>query len=222
MNLSGNPADFVIAFFGGLLVSFTPCVYPLIPISAGFIGLESGGSRLRGFALSFVYVTGIAVTYSILGLLASLTGMFFGTVSSNPVTIICVGALIIIFGFSMLDIVTIDLPDIKALRQIKKHSYISTFFLGLSSGLIISPCLTPVLGSILFYLAAKRFIVYGTLLLLSFAYGMGLILILAGIFSTLLVNMPKAGKWSGYVKKFCAFVLLGTGLYFIYTGIRRF
>lgn len=222
MNLSGNPADFVVAFLGGLLVSFTPCVYPLIPISAGFIGIESGGSRLRGFALSFVYVTGIAVTYSILGLLASLTGVFFGTVSSNPLTMICVGALVIIFGFAMLDVVTINLPSITALRQIKKHSYISTFFLGLSSGLIVSPCLTPVLGSILFYLAAQKHIVYGAFLLFSFAYGMGLILILAGVFSALLVNMPKAGKWSEYVKKFCAFILLGTGLYFIYTGIRRF
>ena len=195
MNLSGNPIDYLVAFFGGVLLSFTPCVYPLIPISAGFIGVSAAGSKLKGLFLSLVYVTGVAITYSILGLIASLTGKFLGAISANPVTHIVAGVIIILFGLSMLDIFRIPLPAIIKLPKVKKGNYFSVFFLGLSSGLLVSPCVTPVLGAILAYLTTKKNILYGMALLFSFAYGMGLILILLGTFSTVLLSLPKSGKW---------------------------
>jgi thiol:disulfide interchange protein DsbD len=221
MNLSGSPFDYLVAFLGGVLLSFTPCVYPLVPISAGFIGVRSAGSRLKGFALSLTYVSGIAITYSLMGLLATLTGTLFGVVSSHPFTNLAVGTIIIIFGLSMLDIFSISLPNIARLPPLKKGSYLSTFFLGLTSGLIIGPCLTPALGAILAYLATKKHIIYGTTLLFCFAYGMGFLLILVGTFSGLLANLPKSGKWMVYIKRLAAFILLAMGAYFIYVGIRR-
>jgi thiol:disulfide interchange protein DsbD len=93
--------------------------------------------------------------------------------------------------------------------------------LGLTSGLIIGPCLTPALGAILAYLATKKHIIYGTTLLFCFAYGMGFLLILVGTFSGLLANLPKSGKWMVYIKRLAAFILLAMGAYFIYVGIRR-
>ncbi|MEK6727689.1 MAG: cytochrome c biogenesis protein CcdA [Candidatus Omnitrophota bacterium] len=221
MSLSGSPLDYLIAFFGGILVSFTPCVYPLIPISAGYIGVRAAGSRAKGLVLSLFYVTGVAVTYCVLGILASLTGTIFGAISTNPKTYLIVGIIIIIFGFSMLDLFTIKLPNIVKPASLKKGNYFSTFLLGLSSGFIVSPCLTPVLGSILFYLATKKNILYAATLLFSFAYGMGLLLILIGTFSSVLINLPKAGKWLIIVKRAFSFVLIAMGAYFIYTGIRR-
>lgn len=221
MQVSGNPLDFLWAFLGGIGASLTPCVYPLIPITASYIGLKAGGSRIKGFSLSLIYVTGIAITYSLLGLLASLTGKFFGSVSSHPVTYILVGIVVIVFGISMLDLFKISLPNIIRLPTDKKQGYIAAFFLGLTSGLIISPCLTPVLGTILVYLATKNNILYGVTLLFSFAYGTGLILILIGTFSSILVNLPKSGKWMSYIQKISGVILLGMGIYFIYTGIRR-
>lgn len=222
MNLSGSPLDFLVAFFAGVLVSFTPCVYPLVPVSVGFVALNAGASRLKGFLLSFVYVTGVAVTYSILGLVASLTGSIFGQISSHPVTYIIVGAMIILFGLSMLDLYSINLPVFVRRGAAGKHVYISIFVMGLVSGLVVSPCLTPVLGSILAYLATRKQIFYGSALLFIFAYGMGLILILAGTFGSVLAALPKSGKWMVFVKRSCAVVLFLSGLYFIYTGIRRF
>jgi thiol:disulfide interchange protein DsbD len=222
MNLSGSPLDFLVAFFAGVLVSFTPCVYPLVPVSVGFVALNAGASRLKGFLLSFVYVTGVAVTYSILGLVASLTGSIFGQISSHPVTYIIVGAMIILFGLSMLDLFSINLPVFARRGAAGKHVYISIFVMGLVSGLVVSPCLTPVLGSILAYLATRKQIFYGSALLFIFAYGMGLILILAGTFGSVLAALPKSGKWMVFVKRSCAVVLFLSGLYFIYTGIRRF
>jgi thiol:disulfide interchange protein DsbD len=221
MMLSVNSLDCLKAFLGGVALSFSPCVYPLIPLTAGYIGIGAAGSRLRGFLLSFVYVTGMAFSYSALGLLASLGGTLFGRISASPIVHILVGVVILLFAFSMLDLFTLALPQVIRMPALKKKNYFSAFIFGMVSGLMISPCLTPVLGAILFYLAVKQNILYGVTLLVSFAYGMGLILMLVGFFSTLLVNLPRSGRWMLYIKRACALVLLGMGLYFIAEGINQ-
>lgn len=219
--LGGSPLDYLTAFLGGVLVSFTPCVYPLIPITAGYIGISSNGSKLKGLVLSLVYVTGVALIYSALGLLVSLTGSIFGRISSHPITHFFVGGVIILFGLSMLDLFPVSLPNIIKITASKKQGYFPAFLLGLSSGLIVSPCLTPVLGSILAYLTTKKNLLYGSTLLFSFAYGMGLVLILTGTFSSALLNLPKSGRWMLYIKKVCSLILIGIGTYFIYVGFTR-
>jgi len=222
MILSENPIDYLKAFLGGVGVSFTPCVYPLIPVIIGYIGIKSGTVKLRGFALSLTYVTGVAITYSLLGLFASLTGRLFGVVSSAPLTYILVGLVIIFFGLSMLEVFNLGLPRLIRLPVLKEKNYFSIFLLGLSSGLIIGPCTAPALGAILVYLATKKNVIYGATVLFSFAYGMGLVLILAGTFGSVLVKLPKAGKWLAYIKRLGAVILIGMGVFFIFTGIRRF
>lgn len=209
------------AFTGGMLISFTPCVYPLIPISIGYIGVRSDGSRVKALSLSFVYVTGVAITYAALGVIAALTGSIFGRISVHPITRIVVGAVIIISALSLFDIFNLTFFTSIKLPQHKKGNYFSTFFLGLASGLIVSPCLTPVLGSILLYLATKRNVTYAIVLLLSFAYGMGLMLILGGVFSTILWRLPQIGKWLVWAKRLAALILIALGIYFIIAGIRR-
>ena len=222
MTLSGSPVDYLFVFLGGLLLSLTPCVYPLIPVTAGYIGGVSGGSKLRGFFLSLIYVTGIAFTYSILGLVASLTGQIFGRISTSPITNLSVGIIIFIFGLSMSGVFEIRVPNFTKTHTVEHKGYFSSFLLGLVSGFIISPCVSPVLGAILVYLAKKHNVFYGTTLLFVFAYGMGAILILVGTSSSFLANLPKTGKWLMFIKKTAALVLIIMGLYFIYTAIRRF
>lgn len=221
MNLSVNSIDYLKAFIGGIGVSLTPCLYPLIPVTAGYIGATASGSKLKGFLLSFVYATGVAVTYSCLGLLASLTGTIFGRIASYSVTYFFVGGIIIVFGFSMLDLFALPFFQLIKISRFKKHSYLNVFLLGLSSGLVASPCLSPVLGTIMVVLAAKKNLLYGATLLLSFAYGMGFVLILVGTFSTILTSLPRSGRFMVYIKRIGAFILIAMGLYFIYTGIRR-
>ncbi|MBU1726852.1 MAG: sulfite exporter TauE/SafE family protein [Candidatus Omnitrophica bacterium] len=223
MTPSGNNIDFFIAFFGGIVFSFSPCVYPLLPISAGFIGSVSSGSKLKGLVLSLIYVFGIAITYSLLGLAAILSGKIFGSVASSPFINIAVGILIIFFGLAMLEVFTINLPHHKIIKLpvFKKHGYFSVFVIGLTSGFLVAPCVTPALGSILAYLAAKKNLVYGTLLLFSFAFGMGFTLILAGTFAGILANFPKSGKWMEHIKKAFALLLIAAGVYFIFSAIQR-
>jgi len=224
MNLSVNPWDYLFSFWGGVLVSFTPCVYPLIPVTVGVIGGEARGSRLSGFLLSLVYVSGIAVTYSMLGLFASLTGHLFGEISGHPWTYILMGCLILSFGLHMLGLFHLRLPQIIKIKSgpRKGKGFFAVFLLGLSSGLVASPCVTPALVSILSHIAATRKVVYGMTLLMTFAYGMGFSLILAGTFSGLLVNLPKSGKWMVYIQKTAGVILLVMAGYFIYNGIGRF
>lgn len=215
-------ADYINAFLGGVGVSFTPCVYPLIPIVVSYIGIKDGAtSRRKGFILSFTYVTGMAITYAALGLIASLTGTIFGSISVHPATQLIVGIIIIFFGLSMLEI--FHLPTLSLVKPpvLKEKNFFSIFLLGLSSGLVASPCTAPALGTILALIAKERKVLYGSTLLLTFAYGMGLIFILAGTFSTFLMKIPKPGKWMVYVKKIFSLVLIGIGLYFAIEGIRR-
>lgn len=222
MLLSGSPLDFIFAFFGGLLASFTPCVYPLIPISAGYIVGNAQNSRIKGFLLSLFYVTGIAVTYSSLGILAVLSGRMFGEFSVNPLVNLISGVLILIFGLSMFDLFHFNFTLNLKLPVHRKRSYFLALLLGLISGLMISPCLTPILGAILTYLSTTKNIFYGGFLLLSFSYGMGMVFILIGTFGVSFTGLPKSGKWMVAIKKVCAVIIVLTGVYFILAAIRRF
>lgn len=221
MSLSGNPTDFVLVFLAGFFLSLTPCVYPLIPITIGYIGIKAGGSRSKGFILSLMYVTGLALTYSTLGLIASLGGSLFGSISVKPITRILVGLLILGFGLSMLDLFPVLMPSWFKFPFSRKQGYLSALTLGLGSGLVVSPCISPVLGSILVYLATRKNIFYGTFLLLSFAYGMGFIFIIIGTFSGILLNLPKLGKWMLYIKRSFAFIMIAVGLYFIFNALTK-
>ncbi|MGE5308619.1 MAG: cytochrome c biogenesis protein CcdA [Deltaproteobacteria bacterium] len=220
MRLSGSPLDYVFVFLGGVTLSFTPCVYPLIPITASYIGVTAKGSRMRGFLLSLIYTSGIAVTYAALGLAASLTGRLFGAVSAHPVTRLAVGITFVLFGLSMFKVFTVRFPSLATVKSGKKD-FFSVFLLGLTSGFIASPCVAPALGAILVYIASTRNLVYGATLLLVFAYGIGLTLIIVGTFSAALLNLPRSGKWMMWFERLAASVMVAIGLYFIADAIRR-
>jgi cytochrome c-type biogenesis protein len=222
MHLSGSYFDFIIAFAAGFLASLTPCVYPLIPVSVGYIVGNAQDSKTKGLFLSLSYVTGIALTYSFLGILAVLTGSIFGKFSSSPLINLIAGILILIFGLSMFNVFNFSLTLKLKPHLREKGNYFSALLLGLVSGLMVSPCLTPILGSILAYLSTKKNIFYGGFLLFSFSYGMGLIFIILGTFGAGIAGLPGSGKWMVIVKKFCAAIMVLAGAYFIFTAIRRF
>ena len=197
-------------------MSFSPCVYPLVPITLGFIGVKAGSSRLKGFLLSLIYVLGLAITYSILGLVASLTGRLFGQISTHPLSFFIIGNACIIAGLSFFGIINIGFTGLRLQNKIKmKGDFLSAFFLGLVSGLVVGPCIAPALGTILLYVAAKQNVFYGASLLFVFAYGMGVLLILVGTFSALFVNLSRSEIWLARLKKLSGFILLGIGEYFL-------
>lgn len=214
MNLQGNFLDYLLVFGGGVLISFSPCVYPLLPVSIGYIGSRSPDSRIKGFILSLVYVCGIAVTYSVLGLIAALTGRLFGRIATHPISHLVVGIVFIIFGFSLLELFNLRLPQVSVKKSGKK-GFVAVFVFGLISGFAVGPCVAPALGAILVYIASKENVLYGASLLFVFAFGMGFLLILAGTFSGFLLSLPKPGKWLALMEKIAGIILIIGGVYFL-------
>ena len=206
--------SFVAAFMGGLLVSFTPCVYPMIPITASFVGSRNvGGSKLKGFLLSLFYVIGVAVTYSALGVFAAITGRLFGQISTNPYAYFIIANIVIVLGLAMLDV--FQIPVFAPKKEIKKGGYVGIFIIGLCSGFIAGPCTTPVLGVLLAYVASTKNILLGGSLLFVFAFGMSILLIMVGTFSGVLATLPKSGEWMVKIKKILGILMIGLGEYFL-------
>lgn len=217
--LQPNSLGLLGYFLAGVILSFSPCVYPLVPVTAGVICVKAGNSKIRGFLLSLIYVLGIAITYSVLGLIAALTGRVFGSIARSPLSNFIVGIIFILFSLSLLDIFSLPAKTLKLPDRFKNKGICSVFFLGLASGLVISPCLVPVLGSLLAYIARRQNILYGVISLFVFAYGLGFLLILVGTFSGLLMNLPKTGRWMAWIKKASGFLLMAVGIYFLIQAI---
>ena len=208
---------YLVVFVGGVLTSFTPCVYPMIPITVGYIGGRSGGSKLRGLLLSSFYVLGVAVTYSALGGFAALTGRMFGRISTNPIVYLVVAAICILLGLSMLDVFMLPIPSFLMNIQPKKKGkgIIGAFVIGWVSGWVAAPCTAPVLGVLLTFVATKQHVVFGMSLMFVFAVGMGTLLILVGTFAGILAALPKAGSWMVVIKKGFGCVMIAAGVYFL-------
>ncbi|MBP9854641.1 MAG: sulfite exporter TauE/SafE family protein [Candidatus Omnitrophica bacterium] len=216
MQITGNPLEILIVFWSGVLVSFTPCIYPILPITASFIaGANTKGTKRMGFVISLFYVLGVAITYSALAIFAALSGKLFGSIQNNPIVFLIVANFLIIFALVMFDI--IPLPTIGQAKnhQTKPKNIWAVILFGMASGLVVGPCLSPALGTLLGFIASKQNIYYGVMLMFVFAYGVGTSLILVGTFSGLISNLPKSGYWLVRIKQFCGLVLLIAAEYFL-------
>lgn len=206
--------SFLAAFLGGVLTSFTPCVYPMVPITAGYVGSRNlGGAKVRGFFLSLFYVVGVAMTYATLGVVAAMSGRFFGEINSNPWIHFFVANVMIVLGLAMLDVFTIPMMGVKDGPQ--PGGFFSVFLLGIVSGFVAGPCTAPVMGVLLAYVATTRDLVFGGGLLFVFALGMGLLLVLVGTFSGILASLPRSGEWMAKIKKVLGLAMIGLGEYFL-------
>ncbi len=218
---TGSFLAYIVSFCAGVLVSFTPCIYPLIPINIGVITAEAPDSRLKAFYLSLSFVIGTALVYSALGIIASLMGKVFAKFQINPLGFILIGALTLFLGLSLLGL--FNLPQIRLFRRHDKLGLSSqrfkvfgAFILGAAGALIIGPCTAPILGMLFLYVALKENILFGASLIFVFALGMGTLLILTGTFSQFLVNLPRSGKWNLVITKVLGWVLV------IYAGFLFF
>lgn len=224
MSLTGSWFDLIIAFISGIAVSFTPCIYPIMPLTASFIaGANIEGKKNHAFVISLIYVLGMALVYAALALFAGLTGKIFGQFQNTAPFYFVTAAFLIVFALMMFDI--LNLPALSlggGMRKTKPNSWWAVLLVGMTSGLIVGPCTAPILGSLLVLVSSKQNLWYGALLMFIFAYGMGFSLILVGTFSGLLSRLPKSGAWLSKVKILSGMIILAIALYFIYKGIKTF
>jgi cytochrome c-type biogenesis protein len=212
--------SYLAVYLGGVLVSFTPCVYPVVPITVAFIGARGSSSRRSlAFFLSLIYVLGMAVTYTILGAFAALSGKLFGQIQSNPWTYFLIGNLCILMGLSMLDVFSLRIRTpsfVTRVRTRKKTAGMAgTFLVGAASGLVMGPCTAPALAVVLGYAATRQNVAFAASLMFVFALGMGTLLILIGTFAGLLAGIPKSGRWMVRTSHIFGWILLGAGEYFL-------
>lgn len=205
-----------LVFVAGVLSSLTPCVYPLIPITIGVFGARESSSRLQAFGLSLVYVLGIGVTYSVLGVLAATFGTVFGGAMQSPWVLGAIAFVFTALGLASLGVFELRLPGNlqTKLSQAGGSGAGGAFVMGLFAGVIAAPCVGPIVAGVLLYVAQQQDIFLGIVLLMTFAFGMGLLFIVLGTFSGLLARVPKSGGWMEGVKVAIGAIFLGVALYY--------
>lgn len=224
-NLQGAPLIALVTLFGaGLVTSLTPCIYPMIPITAGILAGAGAGttSKRRTVLLTLTYVSGLALFYALLGMIAGLTGTLFGTISANPWVRIAAGNLMLLFGLAMLDVFPISAPQrlVQWAGSVAGGSYPAVFLLGATSGIVAAPCGAPAFAVVLTWVATTQNAVMGFIYLFVFSLGMMALLVGVGLSSGLLAALPKAGRWMTWIKKMGGVILLGVAeYYFIAAGM---
>ncbi len=212
----GSWIAFLLVFFAGFLTSFTPCVYPMIPITIGFVAGRSRG-RLSGFILSLFFVLGIAIVYSTLGLVAALSGGVFGTALQSTPTLIVISAVFLLMGISMLGAFDLTLPSSfqTKLQSKRQGGWLGAILMGGVTGLVASPCVGPVLVVLLTWVAQVARPFYGFSLLFVFALGLGLLFLVIGTFVGAIQALPRAGAWMETVKHWFGWIFLILAVYYI-------
>ena len=211
----------VLGFFLlGLGLAFTPCVLPMLPLlSAIVIGQNQRPNMWRAFALSFVYVQGMALTYTLLGLIVAAIGLPFQVALQHPYVMIGLSIIFVLLALSMFGVFTLQLPSSLQTKlsllsqQQKAGAFGGVFLMGMIAGLVASPCTSAPLSGALLYVAQSGDLFTGAITLYLLALGMGVPLILITLFGNKI--LPKSGMWMETVKKLFGFVMLALPVFLI-------
>jgi thiol:disulfide interchange protein DsbD len=219
--LATRPAAALGLLFGaGVLTSLTPCIYPMIPITAGIISGTAGDDapRSRVIGLTVTYVAGLALLYAVAGLVAGLTGQLFGTIASSVWTRLLIAALLAAFGLAMLDVIPVAAPErlVRWAGSLGGGSYPAVFLLGATSGLVAAPCGAPAFAAVLTWVSTTGSAGLGFLYLLVFSLGMTALLVVVGVSAGAARRLPQAGAWTLWVKRGAGALLLGMSAYYVY------
>jgi thiol:disulfide interchange protein DsbD len=203
-------------FAGGMALNLTPCVYPLIPITVSYFGGRSGQSRGSLLTHGLLYLMGLALTNSALGVAAALTGGMMGAMLQSPLVLAAISLLLVVFASSLFGLWELRLPSGLTRAAAKPHAgYFGTFFMGLTLGIVAAPCLGPFVLGLLTWVAGMGSPWLGFLVFFTLSLGLGLPLFVLAVFSGRLEALPRSGEWMLWVRKLMGWVLVGMAAYFI-------
>lgn len=208
---------YLLVFAGGVMTSIGPCNIAMVPLIIGFVGGSHDLSRRRSFNIAFIFTLGLAVTFTLLGMIAALVGGLLG--GSTRIWYYLVAVVYFVVGLQMVGVLNLSLPTwFGSLREkVLLKGLPGAFLLGLVSGLVASQCATPVLAAILTYvMAQKASLLYGAVLLFIYALGRGLPIVLAGTFAGVLKGLRSLGRWTEWMEKASGVIILLVGLYFLW------
>jgi len=207
-----NPiARVVLLYLGGLILAFTPCVYPMIPVTFGYFSSQAD-KKQKATLLAAVYVLGIALTYSILGSIAAATGGLFGAAMQSTPVLIGIAAVLVLLALSMFGLYELQAPAFIRNRASGRSGVFGALVMGLIFGIVAAPCVGPMVLGLLLLAAKTGNPVAGFFLFFPLALGIGTPLFFIALFSA---RMPQPGIWMVAVKKLAGFLLLGVAAYFL-------
>ncbi len=208
-----------IIFTAGLLTSLTPCMLSMLPITIGYIGGYETKGRLQAAAQSTWFAFGLATTLAILGILAATLGRVYGQIGVGLP--ILVSIIAILMGLNLLEALPLQLPSFGGMEWISKDlpEGVRSYLIGLTFGLVASPCSTPVLASLLAWVAKTQDLVLGGVLLLSYTAGYVTPLILAGTFTASIKKLLELRRWSGWITPLSGVLLVGFGVFSLLSRI---
>jgi cytochrome c-type biogenesis protein len=208
-----------IIFVAGLLTSLTPCMLSMLPITIGYIGGYEAKSRLQAAAQSTWFALGLATTLAGLGILAGFLGKVYGQVGIGLPIIVSIIA--ILMGLNLLEALPLQFPSLGETNWISPDlpAGLRSYLLGLTFGLVASPCSTPVLASLLGWIANTQDLILGAVLLLSYTVGYVAPLILAGTFTASIKKLLELRRWSGWINPVSGALLVGFGVFSLISRI---
>ncbi len=206
---------YILVFLGGVITSIGPCNVAMIPLLIGFVAGKKDISRMEGFAISVVFTTGLAITFTALGVFAAVVGGLFG---AGQIWYYVVAAICLVIGLQLLGVLQIPVPDFLAHQRenIQRKGLIGALLLGLVSGLVSSQCATPVLAAILTLVMAKGAVAYGATLLFVYALGRGVPIIVAGTSAGFIKALPVFSRWGHRLQQVSGAIIMLVGFYFLW------
>lgn len=207
---------FAAVFLAGVVSSASPCVLATIPLVVGFVGGYAEGDRWKAFRYSLAFILGLSLTFTAFGTAAGLLGTMFGTVGGW--WYVAAGIVALVMGGQMMGLYEIRLPIRREFKP-KQGGVVGSFLLGLFFGVVSSPCATPVLVVILTYVATKGQVLYGTMLLFTYAVGHCLLMLAAGTFTGFIeafVQTKGIINVSAWTKRFGGLVVAVVGVYLLF------
>jgi len=212
----------VAVFVGGILTASNPCVLAMIPLMMSFVAgrKENRPGVLRAFMFSLVFILGLSVTFTVLGMIATLAGKMYGEVSGAWNWI--VAAVCVVMGLHMMEVLTIPIPSLGDKLQPKTRGMLGAFVLGLLFGVVSAPCASPILIVLLTYLAGSgASVAWGGILLLTYALGHSVLILVAGTsmgVARKLIENKKATRTLGLLRRLAGVIIVLVGMYFAYRG----
>jgi thiol:disulfide interchange protein DsbD len=225
-SVEGNVVASAIARFGypltlvwvavlGLALNLTPCVYPLISVTVAFFGGRTGTDERRAVGRALLYVLGICITFSGLGVAAALTGSLFGAALQRPAVLGTIALLMVGLALSNLGLYHVRVPS-GVMRWAGRagEGPLGALFMGLTMGVVAAPCIAPIVAALLLYVGARQSVGLGFALFFALALGMGAPYVGLALLAGRLRRLPRAGAWLGWMERLFAFLLLGLALHF--------
>ena len=225
-SLQGGSIFAILAAFAfGVFVGFTPCVYPILPITVTYIGSIARGSKLNGFIYSLIYVLGMAIVYSTIGVITAITGGQIGRIWNNGWALLALANFFMLLALWQLKVIQISVPQIIRGASPRRRGALGALLVGGASGLVVGPCTLPGLAAMVTLIGANAHggsagsLIFGALAMFAYSLGLGSLAIVCGTFCGILTNLPRSGAWLNAIEKtFAILLILVAEGFLIYLG----